>query len=564
MADLEVVLKDFEKRLSSVEAELRKLREASPATNIEQQKTLSFKTDINGALQNPTPPIDRGKTVNVPASSVDSSTVLAIIGIAFVILAGAFFIKMSIDSGFLTPLRQVILAAAVGMGFFLAPQFLPQNMKAYGAFLAGAGTTILHLTWVGAYTVHSLLPATFALICATVVGIGSVVTNFASGNRIYLLVAMAGTYLALPIVGYTTTDWMVICAFLLIWNVSFSLTALVQKRRDILFVACYFAMFTLLLMTNLGQSQDQRLTLLIVQVVQLVIFAAAMLTYSVKLKAPLSSGESVAILVVLLLFYWSAYHLLSLITPSLAPWFGLSIGAFVLAMYLVARRYLGKELKSDQALLAFSTITWVHCFYFELLSESLQPGAALVIAVASILVWQRSPSVAHRLIRWPLIIMASTIVYGTLLTLFAIDTVPYLQLHNLAYGCVAVTAFVAIGRQRESESTLARYLSLVLGIGHLEVLLSLYRFSLDLSWSGALFVSITWGCYAVLILATANWRRDRTLGHSALIILLAVGLKAIFYDLVNTTNLVRVGCLLGGGLLLYGCGWFLKKMRTWD
>jgi hypothetical protein len=267
---------------------------------------------------------------------------------------------------------------------------------------------------------------------------------------------------------------------------------------------------------------------------------------------------------VLLLFYWSTYHLLSLITPSLAPWFGLSIGAFVLAMYFVARRYLGKELKSDQALLAFSTITWVHCFYFELLSESLQPGAALVIAIASILIWQRSPSAAHRLIRWPLIIMASTIVYGTLLTLFAIDTVPYLQLHNLAYGCVAVAAFVAIGRQRESESTLARYLSLVLGIGHLEVLLSLYRFSLDLSWSGALFVSITWGCYAVLILATANWRRDRILGHSALIILLAVGLKAIFYDLVNTTNLVRVGCLLGGGLLLYGCGWFLKKMRTWD
>ena len=564
MADLEAVLKDFEQRLSSVEAELQKLQKVSPVTTIQAQKTLPIETEEADPSGMSIPVLTHDSPASVPASSVDSSSVLAIIGIAFVILAGAFFIKMSIDSGFLTPMRQVILAAAFGMGFFLAPQFLPQHVKAYGAFLAGAGTTILHLTWVGAYTVHSLLPATVALICASFVGVGSVVANFAGGNRIYLLVAMAGTYLALPIVGYSTADWLVICAFLLIWNVSFSLTALAQRRRDILFVACYFAMFSLMLMTNLAQTHDQRLTLLIVQLLQLVIFAAAMLTYSVKFKDPLSSGESIAILVVLLLFYWSTYYLLSLITPNLAPWFGISIGAFVLAMYLMARRYLGRELKSDQALLSFSTITWVHCIYFELLSESLQPATALMIAIASMLVWYRSPPAAQRLIRWPLLIVSSTIIYGTMLTLFAVDTLAYPHLYNLAYGSIAVIAFLAVSKKHESDSTLARYIDFVLGIGHLEVLLGLYRFSIDLSWSGALFVSLTWGCYAVLILATANWRRDRILGHSALIILLAVGLKAIFYDLVNTTNLVRVGCLLGGGLLLYGCGWFLKKMRAWD
>ncbi|MBM4252112.1 MAG: DUF2339 domain-containing protein [Deltaproteobacteria bacterium] len=564
MAELDEVLKDFEQRLSSVEAELRKLRGIAPAAEAEPRLTPSTETPHALPAHYEPRAVERAGAANAPIASVDSSTVLAIIGVVFVILAGAFFIKMSVDSGFLTPIRQVILATVVGVGFFLAPQFLAQHAKAYGAILAGAGTTILHLTWVGAFVVHQLVPATVALLCAGAVGIGSVVANFADGSRIYLLVAMAGTYLALPIVGYNSPDWIAMNTFLVIWNVSFSLTALVQKRRDVLFVACYFALFTLLLMTNLAHTEDQRTTLLVVQLLQLVVFGAAMLTYSVKHHEPLTSGESVALLIVLLLFYWSSDHLVSQITPSLAPLFGLAIGSFVMVVYYMARRYLGRELKSDQALITFTTITWVHCLYFQLLSEPLQPIVALVLAMGALLVWHRSPQELRIRLQWPLLITGSTVIYGAILTFFAVDTVTNLHLYNLAYGLTAVVTFGVMGTKKQPESRFVRYAEVLLGFGHLEVLLGLYRLSLDLSWSGALFVSMTWGLYAVLILAAANWWRDRTLGHSALLILLAVGLKAVFYDLVSTTNLVRVGCLLGGGLLLYGCGWVLKKMRTWE
>ena len=51
-----------------------------------------------------------------------------------------------------------------------------------------------------------ILPAKAARVCATVVGLDSVLANFAAGKRMYLLIALAGTYLAAPIVGYDTAD----------------------------------------------------------------------------------------------------------------------------------------------------------------------------------------------------------------------------------------------------------------------------------------------------------------------------------------------------------------------
>lgn len=559
MVKLEDVLKNFDQRLSAIESQLRHMEK--PISRSEASPRSAEKLDKGPA---PTAPVSyktQRPAENNP--SFDSSSVLAFIGIVFVILAGVFFIKITIESGWLTPVRQIMLATGTGLIFFMAPQFFPKTEREYGALLAGAGTTILHLTWLGAYFFHHILDAHSALVCATLVGFFSIFANFDKGNRVYVLVAMAGTYLSAPIIGYNTGELSILSIFLIIWNISFSAAALMNKRRDILFIASYYAVFTVLLLSGNRLTPEQQSELLILQLVQFLIFSTAMLWYSGYHKKPMSSEESIAIFPLLLLFYFSTGHLIKIISPELAPWFGIAIGASVLGIYFFARTFLSAELKTGPTLTSFAAMAFVHSFYFQLLDESWQPLAALVIGIAVLGIYSQSLT-ARKDFFWPLIILFSTFAYGAILTIVSVREIDSIYLYNWAYGALALFVMIKITSIKDLPPEANRYWPLLLGFGHLEVLLGLYRFSQKISWSGALFVTFSWGIYAGLILAIAYWRRDKTLGHSALTILLAVSLKAFFYDVSNTSNLIRVVCLLAEGLLLYGCGWIFKKMQEWE
>ena len=335
MKNLEDILNDFDRRLSTIEAKIGQKTGNDPGQiyNKSYMDSSSSPASAESDLQRdqsllpelPRKPRARatarakGQTKVNGDKPIDSSSMLALIGIAFVILAGIFFIKMSIDSGWLTPIRQILLAAGTGLGFFLVPHFFPKTEKEYGALLAGAGTTILHLTWLGAYFYHHILKANAALVCATMVGISSLLANFDKGNRAYVLVALAGTYLSAPIIAYNTGEISILSIFLIIWNISFSAASLINKRRDVMFIASYYAVFTVLLLSGKTQAYEQQTELLNLQLIQFLIFSAAMVSYSIFHKCPLSPDESVAIFPLLLLFYLSTGRLISSIKPEFGP-----------------------------------------------------------------------------------------------------------------------------------------------------------------------------------------------------------------------------------------------------
>lgn len=569
MTNLEDVLKDFDRRLSAIEAQLRQsshpeIRQTppKPISNKPEQTTTSPEDFFERPVSSPfiSGP---GKIQSPRPSTFDSSSMLAFIGIFFVVLAGVFFIKITIDSGWLTPLRQILLAAGAGLSFFIIPQLFPKAEREYGAILAGAGTTILHLTWLGAYFYHHLLSTNAALVCATLVGVFSLATNFEKGNRLFVLVAMAGTYMSAPLVGYNTSELSVLSIFLIIWNITFSAAALINKRRDILFIASYYAVFTVLLLSGKVSNRDMEMDLLVLQLIQFGIFSSLMVSYSIYHRSPLSREESVAVLPLLLLFYFSTGHLISSIKPDYAPWFGLTLGAVIMAIYFLAKTFLHGDLKSGPTLTTFATLTFVHSFYFQLLHESVKPLAGLVIGIIIFVLWTKNSDL-RKAYYWPFIILLSTFVYGALLALVSVPSIDGIYFYNWAYGALALVAVIGSGKLQKAKGETTQLPALLLGFGHLQVMLGLYRFSEQISWSGALFVTLTWGIYAGLILAVAYWRRDKTLGNSALTILLAVSLKAFFYDLSNTNNLIRVACLLAEGLLLYFCGWIFKRMQKWE
>lgn len=572
MTKLEDVLKDFDRRIREIETAVRGFAgpnvlpkpqpAAAPEVQFEPQKPAEVTPTPAAPTAAPARPMEPLKPFDESSSSsegFDSSNILGFIGIFFVILAGVYFIKLTIDSGWLTPPRQIMLAASCGLSFFLAPHFFPKADREYGALLAGAGTTILHLTWWGAYSYHHILDATSALTCATVVGLVSILASFGKGNRIYILVALAGTYFSAPIVGYSTKELATLSVFLMIWNISFTATAFLSRRRDVMMIASYYAALTVLLLSNRSNTSDAHLELLTLQLSQFVVFAAGLLSYSIYYKQSMNSEESVALMPLLLLFYFTSSHFISTVNPALAPWLGVIVGSSLLLIYLIAKKYLN-DLKTGAILTAFGTLALIESFYFQLLDKMSQTFMGLIVAFGLLTIAKKYPD-ALRTHFWPALIISSTVIYSALLTIVSPDAFPGMLFFNWMYAVMALV--VALGMRHLSFESKAESTHLVLAFAHVEMMLGFYRMFKGLGEAGAIFVTSTWGVYAVAILLLAFFRRDKILGNSALTILLAVSLKAFFYDVANTTSVVRVVCLLIEGLLLYGCGWIFKRMEKW-
>jgi len=114
----------------------------------------------------------------------------------------------------------------------------------FGALLSGAGAAILHITWFGAYELHHLIDAHAALVMASGVGALSLLLNARIGNAVFVVIAVAGTYLAAPLIGNKTGDFSGTLGLFLIWNLSYSALSVALKRRDVLLTAAYFAVLT--------------------------------------------------------------------------------------------------------------------------------------------------------------------------------------------------------------------------------------------------------------------------------------------------------------------------------
>lgn len=544
----------LDKRVEAIEERLKKIESR---LGVVQETSVHEYHPPKKQAPDPTMPL---VTNNI--SSMDSSSLLSYIGIAFVVLAGLFLIKMSVDSGWLTPSRQILFAGCLGVLFLTLPYFFSEKTKAYLSLLAGAGTAILHLTWLGAYSYHNLIEADVALLSATAVGIISVALNIDQKGRSYLLIAMAGTYLSAPSLGYQLENLQLLAGFFLIWNVCFSLASLLNKRRDVMIIASYFAVFTILMMTRLTKDSSQAQTLLALQGLQFLIFAGAQVLYSSYYKSPMSKEESHTLLPLLLLFYFSTMPLAEKVFPVAHVWFGIIVGLAVLAAYSLARHFLQRSINSGVVLVSFATLVIVHSGFFKVLDDLSQPMVALLIG-GLLMLNHKYNYVDKQAHYWPLLILSFVFVYGGMQTILSPAATDYYYFYNWLYGLFALV-LVASSRADKEATLPAEKSSLVLIFAHIEIMLGLYLLSKQLVMSGALFVTISWGLYALAILYYASRKRDYAIGKSALTILFLVSLKAFFYDVANTTNLVRVGCLLLEGLLLYWCGWYFKKMQSWD
>src|SRR5882672_8961763 len=107
-----------------------------------------------------------------PAAEESPSLVTSILGwggAVALVLAAAYLIRLGIDSGWLTPMRQVALAAIAGLVLIGAGFWLSALDRQYASLLPAGGIAILFLATYGAHHYYGFIDTTFA--AAAVIGI---------------------------------------------------------------------------------------------------------------------------------------------------------------------------------------------------------------------------------------------------------------------------------------------------------------------------------------------------------------------------------------------------------
>ena len=481
---------------------------------------------------------------------------LGVVGVICFVLAAAFIIKLSIESGWLTPERQIGLAVLFGLALIGGGFALMRSDSEYASLLPGAGIIVLYLTVFAAHRLYSLITFEAAISMASIVSGLCIWLYTQIREDMYPITAAVGSYCAPLIISLGSESTFSIYYFLLC-SLSFSVISIWVQSRILTLVSAYLAIF-MTAAIGIGLGQDKLIAGMLV--LHFLIFSAGTYLYTRQNQKPLTEAESGSFLPVLLFFYAMEYMFIDRLRPGLAPWLSLGFAAFLFGLYLAARKKFPEgSLGSQPMVLSFITVVCFHSFYLELLPADARPwlfvAIALVLAVPGVNLAARKSNSAYRI---------------PALGLLAVLVIEYLSMVShllggsdmswLAVSLVSVGSLWVLIDFKGGEMDPQNGYAPLLGAAHLLAVLGLYRLTKD---AGSLEVSASWLFYAVCVIGYAFSRRDQVMAKSAMFVLGFAAGKALLYDAASAPSVVRIFCLLLTGAALYGSGFLIRRISGW-
>lgn len=539
---LEQALKALNERLSRIEAVLKIAPPATPAPPPAQPQTAAAAV-----------PPERPRPTQPPLQSPPSllhGNWLGIIAVVCFVVAAAFIVKLSIDSGWLTPLRQAGLAALLGFGLIGGGLALRRADRGYAALLPGAGIVILYLTVFAAHRYYALIPFDSALAAVTLVSALCIWLYTEIRHDFYAFTAAAGAYLSPMVLDFhAVTDFSLY--YFLLCSVAFATISVWVRSRVLTVTAAYLAIFVSGIV-GLGLKED--LFVAEMMALHFAVFAVGSYFHTAHTRQPLSRAEAQGFLPVLLIFYALEYYFIDRVMPGGAPWLALGFAALLVGLYFLVKTKFDQSRHSQALLLALATVVIFHAGYLELMPAALRPFllAAILLGMAAS---RFTPDLGGN--DNPFLLPK--------LALFAIAAIEYLSiLKNLSSGGVVpllaallglAGLWAAIIRHRGAAAG-----QLLLGCAHILALLAFYRLASD---AGSLAVSAVWLLYGAGVMGLAFACKDEFMAKSALMVLVFAAGKALLYNAASAPTIVRILCLLLTGAVLYGCGFLMRRLSAW-
>lgn len=487
--------------------------------------------------------------------TIQSGNLLGIVAIICFVLAGGFIIKLSIDTGWLTPLRQVIIAALFGFGLIAVGLKALNLDKTYMSKLPATGVVVLYLSAFAAYRLYDLVSFEIALLLVSAISILCILLYWKIRDDIYTITAVIGAYLSPVILSFNATtafslDYFVIC------SITFSILSIWFKSRLMTMLAAYLAIFVTF---SVGMDLNQDLLLARVLLFQFLVFATSIILFSIIHQQTLTVKESWCFFPVLVLFYAAEYTFLSRINHDMASWLCLGVAVATISAYLIVQTfYLRKEVASQPMLFTFAAIILFHSGYLELISD--KNGIWIFIAIMlglSLLSKYPIKAKTHYINYLPLAILAGVILfieYGKLM--ITLDA--GIGINWVTTTLVITTFWLYLLLRSQSIHTNDNYI--LFAAVHALVLFASYRYA---DPTGSFAVSALWLSYASAVILIAYSRHDKIMANSALIVLFFAAAKVLLYDASSAPTIVRILCLLSTGVVLYGAGYLYRKIAGW-
>ncbi|MGA8864305.1 MAG: DUF2339 domain-containing protein [Gallionella sp.] len=550
-------LSQIEARLAAIELYLRKSVTVSPAPGNNQNPAPAASAQLSPAvaakiLQPRQTPQD-----HKPEASSSVTNILGWAGATALVLASVYLVVMAINAGWLTPVRQLMLAmlggfACIGIGLMLRNRDMH-----YASLLPAAGIVVLFLSVYGAHNYYHLIDTVFATSMIIAICLISLWLNRLFLSELYALFAVVGSYSAPVLLGSSSHAITDLIIYFACWSVVFSIFSIWVQKRSVYMLAMYLALVLFDLVWS-SSFQDAWLEALVFQTVHFAIFVAAASIFSARIRE-MSEQTAVAHIPALVLFYFVQYHVLDKHVPGLAPWIAVASAAVLLASYYIVYRVLQRDLAGGRTLIsAYVALVLVHAGYIESVPAQWAPWAGLaVIPLAA----------AYEVLRHdigapgtPVWFAVALIFAANYFRLFAGHTMMAdlrdVPAHDLLLICYAAELYLGyyFVHKTGAMKDLGR---IALYAGHIAVM----------GWAIQVFdnrfvVSLIWGMLALGCLFLSLNRRDKILGQSSLLIFAASVFKALLYDIALAAPPIRIASLLVLGASLYLGGWLYKKVAA--
>lgn len=535
-AEIEKRLATLEWRLARIESQLSRPAAPAPAPAAKP-----------AAPKAPAPKPESGDRPSLVTS------ILGWGGAVALVLAAAYLIRLAVESGWLTPVRQVALAAVSGLAMIVAGLFLRGVNRQYAGLLPAGGVAILFLSIYGAHLFYGFVAAAPATVAVVVVCLLSLWLCRTFESDLYALFAVAGSYSApLLISGAPSITDLVI--YFSAWGVVFSVFSIWHGRRLIYLLALYLALvvFDFIFRNKAPEAWAAALTF---QTVQFAIFGTATAVFTIRNKSPLDQASAWGHLPPLLIFYFLQYALLKRHLPELAPWIAVGSGAVIAALYGTARAVVQRPLPGGEFLLwAYVALVLFHAGYIESVPHEWAPWVAFAVMPVAALVTLRHGSGFQA--SWPVWI-AVIVVFAINYLRVAFDAdlraVPARSWLAVAYAAQLYLGYYFL-RNREPVKGIA---TLVLLAGHVSAMAA----ALHLLKEG-IVESAAWGLIALACIGWSLWQRDRVLAQSSLLVFGAAAVKVLLYDLGGASPLTRIISLVVLGVTFYLGGLLYQRMTT--
>lgn len=489
-------------------------------------------------------------------SAMESMSFLGTAGIIFLIMAALYLVKLAVDSGWLTPLRQIVLAAVFGFSLIAAGFKIKIKDREYLSYLPAAGCVILFLAALGGCLVHKLYDPLLALLFCGLVSIGCILIYERILLFPYLILSGIGSYL-IPFFFSGSIHGELIQNYYLVVSVTYTVIAVILDARPINVLAAYFALFTTAIIGF--SSPDQIAAGAFYLAIQALIFVSGTLYHTLSLKRPMAAEQSLLYFPLILFFYGLEYSFLDRLMPEVAPYASIGFAGLLLAIYggLRTRIPKGEKLPSEDILFSSAAIIVTHAAYFVLTPDQFQPLVFMALMGLALYfyhqaTWPESWNLFRKILK---AIGFGLAAWNYAMVMFALltkdESIWMASGFMMSVGLLGVLKFSNAFQKQQADIPAILYTPHVLMASSLYAILKPY---------GSFAVSFGWAVYALAVLGYGYVNKDKSFARSSLVILILAALKAFFYDLSGANTGARVACLLVTGMLLYISGWMFRKI----